>query len=163
MLPLLLIPCNQAEGNPFSPSLFNPSPLPQTLPPQFLPLTFAHCMMYRITRVLATPFLATAKINPVTAASRRTLTLSTARIQQPGQFFLLLVVNRLTLLADATDREGDSSFTLSSKVFFMAAGEIFSWSAKCCSSLQWGSGRGRHRKKKMGRVGGKFCKLFRTS
>lgn len=63
---------------------------------------------------------------------------STARLQQSGQFFLLLgllLVNRLTLLADAMDREGDSSFTLSNKVFFMAAGEIFSWSARCCSSL----------------------------
>lgn len=74
--------------------------------------------------------------------------LSKARLQQSVQFFLLLgllLVNRLTLLADAKDREGDSSFTLSNKVFFMAAGEIFSWSAKCCSSLQWGSGRGREK------------------
>lgn len=57
--------------------------------------------------------------------------------QQSAQFLLLgfLLLNRLTLLADATDREGDSSFTLSNRVFFMAAGEIFSLSAKCCSCL----------------------------
>lgn len=76
---------------------------------------------------------------------------STARRQESGQFFLLLVlllVNRLTLLADAMDREGDSSFTLSNKVFFMAAGEIFSWSARCCSSLQWDGGREKHRKRR---------------
>lgn len=96
----------------------------------------------------------------------RRLRFSTARLQQSGQFFLLLgllLVNRLTLLADATDREGDSSFTLSNKVFFMAAGEIFSWSARCCSSLQWGGGRERHRKGRDRELGGKFCRLFRTS
>lgn len=94
---------------------------------------------------------------------------SKARLQQSVQFFLLLgllLVNRLTLLADAKDREGDSSFTLSNKVFFMAAGEIFSWSAKCCSSLQRGSGRERererHSKRKKQGLGGKVCRLFRT-
>lgn len=79
---------------------------------------------------------------------------SKARLQQSVQFFLLLgllLVNRLTLLADAKDREGDSSFTLSNKVFFMAAGEIFSWSAKCCSSLQRGSGGERERERHIAR------------
>lgn len=93
---------------------------------------------------------------------------NTTSPQQPGQFFLLtglLLENRLTLLAAATDREGDSSFTLSNKVFLMAAGEIFSWSAKCCSSLQWG---GREKDAAKGRDGGragasKFCRVFRTS
>lgn len=45
------------------------------------------------------------------------------------QFFLLpgcLLLNRLTLLAEAVETDGDSSFTLSSRVFLMAAGEIFS-------------------------------------
>lgn len=95
------------------------------------------------------------------ARAWRRLMFSTARLQQPGQLFLLLgllLVNRLTLLADATDREGDSSFTLSNKVFFMAAGEIFSWSAKCCSSLQWGGGRERHStRKRQGVWGASFA------
>lgn len=95
------------------------------------------------------------------------LMFSAASPQQPGQFFLLtglLLENRLTLLADATDREGDSSFTLSSKVFLMAAGEIFSWSAKCCSSLQWGGGGERcGKRKRWGAGGGKFCRVLRTS
>lgn len=46
------------------------------------------------------------------------------------QFFLLLgaqlLLNRLTLLAEAMETEGDSSFTLSRRVFLMAAGETFS-------------------------------------
>lgn len=85
------------------------------------------------------------------------LMFSAASPQQPSQFFLLtglLLENRLTLLADATDREGDSSFTLSSKVFLMAAGEIFSWSAKCCSSLQWGGGEKDAAKERDGERGG---------
>lgn len=48
------------------------------------------------------------------------------------QYFLLpglFLLNRLTLA------EEDSNFTLSIKVFLMAAGETFSWSAKHCSSL----------------------------
>lgn len=44
------------------------------------------------------------------------------------------------------DTVGDSSFTLSRRVFLSAAGEIFSWSAMDCSSLQTKPQRGGRRK-----------------
>lgn len=48
----------------------------------------------------------------------------------------LLVRTFPELKGVSVDTVGDSSFTLSSRVFLRAAGETFSWSAMDCSSLE---------------------------